>query len=302
MQALYTWYQSEDKNLHKSIEAVFQGNERTFDLYLKLLQLLVELADAEERYYKDLPPKHIPNQEAILHRFYANHFISFLRANESFNAALSEHKIGWQKEHELVKRLFSLLRQTSEYKVYVSKSGHSLTDDVEFCTFVFKQVVMPSEAFQHTMEDENLWWAEAINFVNSMVLKTIRATHPNRKGLFEIMSLYKDKEDDKEFIKKLFTETINNDNYFEELITAKTKNWELERIALVDVILLKMALTEVIYFQNIPVKVSINEYIDISKDYSTPKSKIFINGVIDKLVSDLQETGKVKKTGRGLLE
>jgi transcription antitermination protein NusB len=302
MQALYTWYQSDDKNLNRSVESIFLGIERTYDLYLKLLQLMVELADAEERYYKDLLPKHLPSGELVLQHFNTNTFISFLRTDKVFQSLLKEHKISWQKETDLVKRLFSLMKQTPEYKAYVASPSQNFTEDVEFCTFVFKQVVMPSEAFQNTMEDENLWWAEAIHFVNSVVLKTIKATHPSRKGVFEIMHLYKDREDDREFMKKLFTETINNDSYFEELITAKTKNWELERIALVDVILMKMALTEVIYFQNIPVKVSINEYIDISKDYSTPKSKIFINGVIDKLVADLQLTGKVKKTGRGLLE
>ena len=112
----------------------------------------------------------------------------------------------------------------------------------------------------------------------------------------------RDEEDDKEFIQKLFTETVKNDDAYEKLISEKTKNWEVDRIALMDVILLKMALCEILNFQGIPVKVSINEYIDISKDYSTPKSKIFINGVIDKLVADLKENGAVNKTGRGLLE
>ncbi len=116
------------------------------------------------------------------------------------------------------------------------------------------------------------------------------------------MAEFRDEEEDREFMEKLFTETVHHDNEYEKLVSDRTKNWEVDRIALIDVILLKMALCEILNFPNIPVKVTINEYIDISKDYSTPKSKAFINGIIDKLVIDLRELGSVKKTGRGLIE
>ncbi|MFM7902515.1 MAG: transcription antitermination factor NusB, partial [Bacteroidota bacterium] len=145
-------------------------------------------------------------------------------------------------------------------------------------------------------------WAEALELVNSMVLKTIKVAHPDKKGAYELMAEFRDEEEDREFMEKLFTETVHHDNEYEKLVSERTKNWEVERIALIDVILLKMALCEILNFPNIPVKVTINEYIDISKDYSTPKSKAFINGVIDKLVIDLRETGAVKKSGRGLIE
>lgn len=302
MQALYTWYQSEDKNIGTSVNEIFRGTERTYDLYLSLLQILPELADEERKYYADLQPKFIRKDEPVLSTLANNHFVIWLSTFSDFNDALKKRKISWQKDAELVAKVFFQLRNSPEYKKYVSVATHSIEEDVEFCTWVYKHIVVASEALQNVMEEQNIWWAEALDLINSMVLKTIKVAHPDKKGHFELLSLFRDEEDDMEFMEKLFRQTIENDAYFETLIGEKTQNWDLERIALIDIILLKMALSEILHFPGIPVKVSINEYIDISKDYSTPKSKIFINGVIDNIVADLKTKGSIAKTGRGLLE
>ncbi|MBL0073675.1 MAG: transcription antitermination factor NusB [Bacteroidetes bacterium] len=302
MQALYTWYQSEDKNIGTSVNEIFRGTERTYDLYLSLLQILPELAEEERKYYADLQPRFIPKDEPVLSSLANNHFVIWLSTFSDFNDALKKRKISWQKDAELVTKVFFQLRNSPEYKKYVSVATHSIEQDVEFCTWVYKHVVVASEALQNVMEEQNIWWAEALDLINSMVLKTIKVAHPDKKGHFELLSLFRDEEDDMEFMEKLFRQTIENDAYFETLIGEKTQNWDLERIALIDIILLKMALSEILHFPGIPVKVSINEYIDISKDYSTPKSKIFINGVIDNIVADLKTKGSIAKTGRGLLE
>jgi transcription antitermination protein NusB len=302
MQSLYTWYQSEEKNTNKAIENLFLGSTRTYDLYLSLLQLLPELCDEEDRYYIDLPPRHIAKEQSVFSKLSSNAFVDFLRTDIVFTKGLANRKISWQKESDLIKKVFFQLRQSEEYKKYVAQSTHSVQEDVEMCSWIYKNIIVSSEALMNTLEEQNMWWAEALELINSMVLKTIRIAHPNRKGQFELMPLFRDEEDDKAFMDRLFRETVNNDAYFEKLIADKTKNWEVDRIALMDVILLKMALSEILHFPGIPVKVSINEYIDISKDYSTPKSKVFINGVIDKLVADLKTDGTIKKTGRGLIE
>lgn len=302
MQALYTWYQSEDKNIGTSVNEIFRGTERTYDLYLSLLQILPELAEEERKYYVDLQPRFIPKDEPVLSSMANNHFVIWLSTFSDFNDALKKRKISWQKDAELVAKVFYQLRNSPEYKKYVSVATHSIEEDVEFCTWVYKHIVVASEALQNVMEEQNIWWAEALDLINSMVLKTIKVAHPDKKGHFELLSLFRDEEDDMEFMEKLFRQTIENDAYFETLIGEKTQNWDLERIALIDIILLKMALSEILHFPGIPVKVSINEYIDISKDYSTPKSKIFINGVIDNIVADLKTKGSIAKTGRGLLE
>lgn len=302
MQALYTWYQSEDKNIGTSVNEIFRGTERTYDLYLSLLQILPELAEEERKYYADLQPRFIPKDEPVLSSMANNHFVIWLSTFSDFNDALKKRKISWQKDAELVAKVFYQLRNSPEYKKYVSVATHSIEEDVEFCTWVYKHIVVASEALQNVMEEQNIWWAEALDLINSMVLKTIKVAHPDKKGHFELLSLFRDEEDDMEFMEKLFRKTIENDAYFETLIGEKTQNWDLERIALIDIILLKMALSEILHFPGIPVKVSINEYIDISKDYSTPKSKIFINGVIDNIVADLKTKGSIAKAGRGLLE
>ncbi len=302
MQALYSWYQSVDKNTEIILRELFRGTERTYDLYFSLLQVLPELADEEVKYYADLAPRFIDKKEISVSRISQNSFINFLQADPVFNEGLKKRKISWQKDSEIIKKVFFQLRNSPEYKAYVALSTHTVEEDVEFCSWIYKNIVISSEALQNVMEEQNIWWAEALDLINSMVLKTIRIAHPDRKGQFELMPLFKDEEDDREFMERLFRETIKNDSYFETLISEKTKNWDVERIALMDIILLKMALSEILTFPGIPVKVSINEYIDISKDYSTPKSKVFINGVIDNLVSDLKLRGEVKKSGRGLIE
>lgn len=302
MQGLYTWFQSEDRNITRSVESLFHGADRAYDLYLSLLQLPLEIASEEERYYSDLQPGYTKKSVETKSRFSDNRIVTGLNRHTAFNELYKKRKLSWQKHHDLIKKLFFNLRQSEEYKAYVQKDTHNQEDDIEFVKWVYKQIIMPSEVLQTTIDEQNIWWADAVEFINSMVLKTIKTLYDDPEESLKLLPLYRDTEDDREFMEKLFRETVKNDDFFANLIDAKTKNWELDRIALVDVILMKMALAEITAFQGIPVKVSINEYIDISKEYSTPKSKVFINGVLDKIVTDLKNEGKIQKTGRGLIE
>ena len=152
----------------------------------------------------------------------------------------------------------------------------------------------------HTVEEKNIYWAEGFEIICNMVVKTIDSGSSN--GKFHLSDLYRDEEEDVQFMKEVLQKTIANDEYFTKMIAERTESWDTERIALVDILLMKMALCEILFLNNIPVKVSINEYIDISKDYSTPNSKGFINGVIDNIVISLKKDGKIVKTGRGLME
>lgn len=302
MQALYSWFQSEQPDLNRSLESIFYGAERTYDLYLSLIQLFTEIAFEEDRYYADLQPGFIRKHTITQSRFSNNLMVTLLSGDDAFKQLLRQRKISWQNHTDLLHKLFYLLRQTDEYKKYVALENHTPEEDLEFIRFIYKEVIMPSEVFQTTIDEQNIWWSEAMEFINSMVLKTIKQTSKSETNGIELMPLYRDKEDDRLFMETLFKETIRNDAWFGEMIRARTRNWELERIALMDIILLKMTLAEILSFPAIPVKVSINEYIDISKEYSTPKSKLFINGVIDKIVADLRDEGKIIKTGRGLIE
>jgi N utilization substance protein B len=158
------------------------------------------------------------------------------------------------------------------------------------------------ELLNHFYEEKNLHWGDDIYLVNPMVVKTIESFKETSTPDFALLTLYKDREEDEQFIKDLFRQTVIQYDETKKLIGDKTKNWEVERIAMMDVLLMQMAITEILYFSNIPVKVSLNEFIEISKIYSTPKSKLFINGILDKLLIDFKAEGKLNKIGRGLME
>jgi len=167
---------------------------------------------------------------------------------------------------------------------------------------IFREFIADFELVNHQYEEKNLHWGDDIYLVNPMVIKTLESFKEDATPEFALMPLYKDREEDMEFVRDLFRQTAIRNDENEKLIGDKTKNWEVERIAMMDVLLMKMAITEVLHFSNIPVKVTLNEFIEISKMYSTPKSKVFINGILDKLVADFKREGLLNKMGRGLME
>ncbi|MDQ3048586.1 MAG: transcription antitermination factor NusB, partial [Bacteroidota bacterium] len=174
--------------------------------------------------------------------------------------------------------------------------------DRDFIIEVFREYIADFELMNHLYEEKNLHWGDDIYLVNPMVVKTLETFKEDATPEHSLMQLYKDREEDEQFVKDLFRQTALRNEETEKLIGDKTKNWEVERIAMMDVLLMKMAITEILHFSNIPVKVTLNEFIEISKIYSTPKSKIFINGILDKLVADFKSENMLNKMGRGLME
>ena len=302
MQVLYSYLHSSEKDSAALEKEIFRGIERSYDLYLTQLLLLKELAGEEERYYVDAPSKHLQKESPILSHLSSNIVLNHLNEDVDFSSLIEKRSISWQNDHDIVKKVFHQLRSTQEYRDYVTVQDHDAESDIDFITWLYKNVISDSEALQNSMEEKNIWWAESLDLINSMVIKTIRVSHPSKKGKLSLMPILREEEEDKEFLKKLFLETIRNDSYFSKLIAEKTKNWDVDRIAQMDVILMKMALSEILNFPAIPVKVSINEYIDMSKEFSTPKSRVFINGVLDSIVKELNSEGGITKTGRGLIE
>jgi transcription antitermination protein NusB len=301
MQAIYSLHHSA-RNASTVESEMFNGIDRSYDLYLTLLQLFIELAHEEDLYYTDAPAKFIKKEQPVKFRLSENVFLTWLNNDTAFKELVDHRKISWQNDTDIIKKVFYQIRNTEGYKNYVTSSNHDETTDIDFLVWLYKSVIISSEVLQNLMEEKNIWWAESLDLINSMVLKTIKVSHPARKGTFNLMPILREEEEDKEFLRKLFHGTIENNDYFINLIADKTKNWDVDRIAQLDVILLKMALNEILNFPSIPVKVSINEYIDLSKEYSTPKSKVFINGVLDSIVNDLISAGTIAKTGRGLVE
>jgi transcription antitermination protein NusB len=301
MQALYSYYQSEAKDIRYTEQELLNGTRKIFELYLMILQLFLEIAHREEMYYDDLPASAVTGKRKTAERLLKdNQFISWLNNNKNFADLIKKYKINWQSENDLVNKAFFHIRQSDKYSAYASGKNTDLTKDLAFMDWMYQELFTKVDYIKHMLEERTIYWAESLDLAWMMIQRTFDSG--KNDGAFKSLPLYKDEEDDIRFMKELVQKTIRDDAYFQELISEKTTNWEADRIALVDIILMKMALCEIINIANIPVKVSINEYIDISKDYSTPNSKGFINGVIDKLVIELREQGKIVKSGRGLVE
>jgi len=304
MQALYGFFQSDTKDLAKSERELFNNIDKVYDLYIYQFALLLELQHVARTILEDAKEKHLPTQDDLNPnlKFVENKFLVQLSENIHLKREMNNRKISWNNDFELVKKIYNAIKASEAYAKYMSTTDGSYKADNDFIVEVFKEFIADYELVNHLYEEKNLHWGDDIYLVNPMVVKTIESFKEDSTPDHPFMSLYKDREDDMEFVKDLFRQTAirNDDN--EKLIGDKTKNWEVERIAMMDVLLMKMAITEVLHFSGIPVKVTLNEFIEISKMYSTPKSKIFINGILDKLVADFKREGMLNKMGRGLME
>lgn len=304
MQALYGFFQSDTKDLARSERELFSGIDKVYDLYIYQLALLLELQHVVSIITEDAKEKHLPTEAERNPnlKFIENKFIKQLSENIHLKREMNNRKISWNNEFEMVKRIFNTIKVSEMYTQYMSAETSDYKSDRDFITAIFKEFIADFELVNHLYEEKSLHWGDDIYLVNPMVVKTIESFSESSAPDFELMPLYKDREEDMEFVKDLFRQTVIRNTENEKLIGDKTKNWEVERIALMDVLLMKMAITEVLHFSNIPVKVTLNEFIEISKMYSTPKSKIFINGILDKLIADFKRDNMLNKMGRGLME
>jgi len=300
MQALYSYFQHEKPDIGLHERELFKSLDKIYELYVYILVLLTDIHHTAHLVIEENKNKRLPSKEDLEPnlRFIENVLLVSISRSEELKKEVNNRKISWQNDFDLVRKLYSELRNTELYKNYMASSSPSPKEDKQFLISVATEFLYEHELLNHLFEDRNMHWADDTFGAFSMVLRTFE----NFSGKISLLPLYKDAEDDKAFISTLFRKTIVHDKEFAQLIDEKTKNWELDRIAAMDVLLMKMALAEFLHLSNIPVKVSLNEYIDISKEYSTPNSKTFINGVLDKIIADLKRTDKIQKTGRGLME
>lgn len=304
LQSLYAYFLGSDFEITKSEKELFKSIEKIYDLYLSKLQFLVELKHVANKIIEDNKLKHLPSNEDLNPNlsFVNNQILNLLEKNAKLNYLCKSRSINWGNDHETVRKIFFQIRDTEEYKNYMNKSNKSFEDDLHFIVDVFSNFIAENEYLEFLYEEESIFWADDFYLVNTMVIKTLKTFTKESNENAELQPLYKDADDEKEFVSKLFRYTIINTDKYQEYIISKLKNWEPDRIAFMDMVIMKMALCELINFPSIPVKVSLNEYIELSKDYSTDKSKIFINGILDKLIAELKAKGEISKAGRGLIE
>jgi N utilization substance protein B len=304
MQALYGFFQSDTKDLARGERDLFTGIDKIYDLFIYQLAFLIEMKHVATVLMEDAKTKRLPTPEDLEPnlKFIENKFIIQLEENIHVKREMNNRKISWNNEFELVKKVFNTLKVSPVFEKYMKVDDDSYNTHRNFILEMFKEFVADFELLNHLYEEKNLHWGDDIYIVNPMIVKMIEGYKENASPDQALMTLYKDREEDEQFVKDLFRQTALNNDEIEKMIGDKTKNWEVERIAMVDVLLMKMAITEILHFSSIPVKVTLNEFIEISKMYSTPKSKIFINGILDKIVADLKAGDKLNKTGRGLME
>ncbi|MBN1199417.1 MAG: transcription antitermination factor NusB [Bacteroidales bacterium] len=308
LQGLYAYFQGGEPRMEKAEKQLLTSIEKLSELYFIQLSFFLEVVDFYIRRMEEAKNKFYPSYEELnpVSKFVNNQVVMMLRENEEFRSKGRNYKISWTEEQDNVRKVYQRLHDATEHRDYLYSGENSFREDQEFAGRVLKKFILRSPELQFFCEERSIYWVDDFDVAASFVLKTIRLLTPGFSPATPLTSLLiKDPElDEKEehqFIVDLFRKTIIHSDEFEEKIKGRLKNWELDRIALTDIILIKMALAEFLYFPTIPVKVTLNEYIDLSKHFSTAKSKLFINGILDKLVSDLIEADQIHKSGRGLI-
>ncbi|NVO02460.1 MAG: transcription antitermination factor NusB [Bacteroidetes bacterium] len=307
MQALYAFFQSEDENIIVGEKELIKSIEKYYELLLHQLLFFVEVAEFASKVQYDAKQKYLPSEEELKTncRFRDNKIISMIADNIDFNRKVEQKKISWYEGSEIVHKSFTSFKNSEAYLKYMNLPEVSFQDDKDIILYFFETLVLDSELLLNFYEERSIYWVDDLDLVNYTLHKFIKS-FKEETLITDTFSIFQfdetDEKEDHDYIINLFRKTIYNQGEYEKLISDKTKNWEVERIAMMDVLLMKMAICEVVEFSNIPVKVSLNEYIEISKNYSTPKSKIFINGILDKIVEELKENNKIKKVGRGLMQ
>ena len=302
LQLLYAYYSSEEKSLNTTEKELFFCIQKSYDLYHYLFLLIIEIADYAEGRIELKRNKFQPTEED-LHpntKFITNLFIQQLRDNRQLKVYLEQKKLTWVNHPDLIKDLYLFLTESEIYSEYMNSRNRSYFEDRKFIEKVFNKIILVSEDLYMVLEEQSIYWNDDVEFVVSMIIKTIKRFNENSESDQPLMPMYKDLED-KDFTKDLFRKAIINHDELRELIKEHSKNWDVDRIAFMDVLIMQLAITEFLYFPSIPTKVSMNEYIELSKFYSTEKSRNFINGILDKTLKDLKNEGKIKKLGRGLV-
>ncbi|MDC0862467.1 transcription antitermination factor NusB [Flavobacteriaceae bacterium] len=301
MQSVYAMIKSYDDDVLREEKFIKYSIKRMFDLYVLLLDLLVEVQKLAEEKQEISKKKYLATEEDLSpnRKFVENKLIKKIAESSSLTLYKEAQNLdNWSKDDEYIKIIWDLLQNSDIFSEYLNSSDDSFNSDKDFVVTFFREIVAPNTKLAEYFEGENITWVDDIPFVNTWVVRSL--TKQKSANAFKLGSLYKN-QDDQDFATDLFKKVILNHHSFENDIKIHTPNWETDRIADMDMILIKMGVCEFLNFPFIPTKVSINEYIEIAKDYSSEKSGYFVNGVLDKLSREFLKDKKIVKVGRGLL-
>ncbi len=302
MQSIYAMHQSSSDSIEKEEKFLNLSIENIHNLYLTILSALVEIRNYELNLLELSKKKHLATQEELNPntKFVDNAILVLLSESDSLINALEDKKINnWKNNDDYILLLLNDIKASELYVNYMATTETTFDKDKEFIVNLFTEVIAPNDKLYEYLEDYKLTWVDDIPIVNTNIQKQLRGIKQDNPS-FKILKLFKDDED-KEFVRQVFRKTVLNEALYAKEYVDKTPNWDTDRIAEIDTIILKMAICEFMKFPSIPYKVTINEYLEIAKEYSTPKSSIFINGVLDNLAKTYEQENRPLKSGRGLL-
>lgn len=286
VQIVYAYYQNGGKNLDTAEKELFFSLSKAYDLYNYLLLLMVEVTKQANKRLNAAKNKLVPTKEELFPntKFVENRFIAQLEVNKQLLEFSNNQKKTWENEADFVKTLCDKILESDIYKEYMASETSSYEEDRELWRKLYKNIIFNNIELDQVLEDQSLYWNDDKEIVDTFVLKTIKRFDEKNGAKQELLPEFKD-EEDQDFARRLFRRTILNADYYRHLISENTKNWDLDRVAFMDVVIMQIALAEILSFPNIPVSVSLNEYVEIAKLYSTPKSGGFINGTLDGIVN-----------------
>ena len=302
LQALYAYYKTGGEDMRLSEKELHFNIEKAYELYHYLLLLMIDLVLYAESRIEIGLNKRIPTHED-LHpntRFIENRLVKQLRNNDHLLRFVEQHKLNWVNHPELIKDVYTRLIGSEEYEAYMGAEENGYAEDKRLVTFIYTHIIFSNDLLYSIMEEQSIFWNDDLEFITSMIVKTFKKFKEEDGADKPLMELYKNMED-KDYVVKLYRQTIIHRDEYVEYIKLNTRNWDLERIAFMDILIMQIAIAELVAFPSIPTKVTLNEYLEISKFYSTSKSNIFINGILYKVLMQLKEGKKIVNTGRGLI-
>lgn len=302
LQILFAFYRGESDSLAKAEKELLHSIKKGYDMYHYLFLLLLEIQDYAEKRIDLARQKLMPTHED-LHpnmRFVENPVFQIIRENESIQDYLTYHRLSWVNYPELIKKLYQKITASAYYEKYMELESVDFTAHKQVLNTILNKELLNFEDFELSLEEQSIYWNDDLEFMVGMAVKTIKKFEEEQSPSIPVLPMFKDNEDE-DFAKLLLRKVVVKHSENKEIIDSYTKNWDVDRIAGMDILIMEMALTEIIEFPSIPVKVSFNEYIEISKYYSTEQSSTFINGVLDKIITVYRSENKIQKQGRGLI-
>jgi N utilization substance protein B len=303
LHTLYAFFKTGDKSIQIAEKELFHSIEKMHELYFSLFILPGEVQRYAQKRSEIRRQKQTASADELNPntKFLENSVIHMIQESEGLEKYMTEKKIGWGNYPELIKKLYEILTESEYFAEYLNSPDDSFKRDKDLVKFFFSDLLYNSSDLYQTLEEKSIYWLDDVDFVLSMIVKTIKDMKKNRPETLSFMPLFQN-DDDKDFVKTLFRKTLLNHAEYQNLIENQVVNWDVDRIAFTDKLILLMAIAEIIEFNSIPVKVSFNEYIELAKKYGSEKSGSFINGVLDKLIEKLTQENKIHKTGRGLID